>query len=88
MIYGSVAIPMKLFGRLGMTLEDVQTGVTADGRAGYFDTVELTILWHDKPLLVQAQVLDEALIGTRLLRGNRLEADWVRDGEAYVRKLI
>jgi hypothetical protein len=56
----------------------------ADGRASYFDTVEITVLWHDEALTVQAQTLDEPLIGTRILRGCRIQADWVRVGTFLV----
>lgn len=77
---GFVAIPPSLVQRLQLEVGAVQTGVTADGRTGYFDTVSVEIMWHQTPLSLRAQVLDEPLIGTRLLRGNRLSANWVVDG--------
>ena len=58
-----------------------------DGRESFFDTVEITVLWHDEARTVQAQILDEALIGTRILRGSRIQADWVRDGTFLVEQL-
>jgi clan AA aspartic protease len=85
---GFVAVPQSLVNRLRLPLLDVQEGVTADGRLSYFDTVKVTVLWHDRELTVQAQILDEALIGTRLLRGSRLCADWVVDGEFHVEPII
>lgn len=84
---GFVAVPQSLVDQLGLKLLDVQQGITADGRAGYFDTVELTVMWHDEARTVQAQILDEALIGTRLLRGSRIHADWIRDGAFLVEQL-
>ena len=84
---GFIAVPQSLVHRLGLKLLDVQAGITADGRASYFDTVEITVLWHDEAHTVQAQILDEALIGTRLLRGSRIQADWIRDGTFLVEQL-
>jgi hypothetical protein len=76
-----------LVSKLGLKLLDVQAGITADGRESFFDTVEITVLWHDEARTVQAQILDEALIGTRILRGSRIQADWVRDGTFLVEQL-
>ncbi len=81
---GYVAVPQTLVDRLGLTLFDVQKGITADGRSGFFDTVKLTVFWHGEPLTVQAQILDEALVGTRLLRGCRITADWIPGGSFNV----
>lgn len=77
---GFAAIPMSLVRKLNLTLGAVQSGVTADGRAGYFDTVSINLLWYGVPLSVRAQVLDEPLIGTRLLSGSSLSAQWVAGG--------
>lgn len=84
---GFVAVPQSLANQLGLKLMDVQEGITADGRAGFFDTVEITVVWHDEALTIQAQILDEALIGTRLLRGSRISADWIRNGVFQLEKL-
>jgi len=81
---GFIAVPQTMVDRLGLVLLDVQEGITADGRLGYFDTVEIAVLWHGRELTVQSQILDEALIGTRLLRGSRIRADWVRDGQFQI----
>jgi clan AA aspartic protease len=84
---GFIVVPQCLVDRLGLPLRDVQLGITADGHSNFFDTVEITILWHDEALTVQAQILDEALIGTRLLHGNRIGADWIRDGKFLIEKI-
>ena len=81
---GFISVSQELVDQLGLKLLDVQEGITADGRRGYFDTVEITVLWHGESRTMQAQILDEALIGTRLLRGSRIRADWVRDGTFVV----
>jgi len=81
---GFIAVSQAMVEHLGLALLDVQEGVTADGRTGYFDTVQITVLWHGRELTVRAQILDEALIGTRLLRGSRVRAEWVRDGQFQV----
>ena len=83
---GFIAVPQSLVHKIGLKLLDVQADITADGRASYFDTVEITVLWHNEPH-TQAQILDEALIGTRLLRGSQVQADWVRDGIFLVQQI-
>ena len=62
--------------KLGLSVVDIQRGMTADGRVGYFDTVDICVLWHDQPRVFRAQVLDEPLIGTRLLRSHQLTVRW------------
>jgi clan AA aspartic protease len=84
---GFIAVPQSLVDKLGLPLRDVQRGITADGRSSFFDTVEMTVLWHNEARTLQAQILDEALIGTRLLRGCRIGADWIRDGYLQIEKL-
>lgn len=77
---GFAAIPMSLVQRFGLELGAVQSGITADGRAGYFDTVAVELVWHGDRISLRAQVLDEPLIGTRMLRGNGFSADWIAGG--------
>lgn len=77
---GFLALPMSLVKSLDLRLGGVQRGQTADGRLGFFDTVLAEFLWHGQPLQVHAQVLDEPLIGTRLLRGHEVHATWVPGG--------
>lgn len=84
---GFVAIPMSLVNRLNLSLGAVQSGVTADGRSGYFDTVSVTLLWHDRLISIHAQVLEEPLLGTRLLQGNELSANWIAGGTFQLSKL-
>jgi clan AA aspartic protease len=78
---GYLAVPPSLLTRFDLQLGAVQRGMTADGRVGFFDTVELKVIWHDRLLTLRAQVLDEPLIGTRLLAGNELYAQWSAGGE-------
>ncbi|WP_430453377.1 clan AA aspartic protease [Rhodopirellula europaea] len=84
---GFVAVSRSLADRHGLIVTDTQQGVTADGNESYFDVVWLTILWHEMPMRIQAQVLDEPLIGSRLLRGSRIQADWIPDGLIQVTPL-
>jgi clan AA aspartic protease len=84
---GFIAIPISLVRRLRLQLGAVQSGITADGRSGYFDTVSIELLWHEVPISVLAQVLDEPLIGTRLLLGNSLSADWIVGGSIRISPL-
>ncbi|EKJ98747.1 hypothetical protein RBSH_05940 [Rhodopirellula baltica SH28] len=85
---GFLSIPFRLVHQLGLPLSDVQQGVTADGRSSFFDTVELTVIWHGNPLTVQAQVLDEPLLGTRLLRGSKIEAAWIQGGMFQIELIL
>lgn len=84
---GFLSLPMPLIDELGLSLGPVQSGITADGKTGYFDTAYVNILWLDGQKSFQAQVLDEALVGTRLLRGLRMVADWWPDGDLVLSKL-
>jgi clan AA aspartic protease len=67
---GFLALPPPLVRKLGLSVIDIQRGMTADGRVGYFETVDVCILWHDQPKVLRAPVLDEPLIGTRLLKSH------------------
>lgn len=78
---GYLAIPQSLVDHFNLELGAVQRGITADGRASYFDTVEVQAIWHGRSRALRAQVLDEPLVGTRLLDGNKLSADWTVGGE-------
>ncbi len=77
---GYLALPMSLVSGLELSLGEVQRGITADGRIGFFDTVRVQIVWHEEPLSLHAQVLDEPLIGARLLHGHELNAMWIPNG--------
>ena len=74
---GFLSIPRLWVDRLGLSIVDVQRGITADGQTGYFETVDVTILWHDQPRTIRAQVLEEPLIGSRLLRSHQVHFRWI-----------
>ena len=78
---GYLAIPEAVVRQLNLPLATVQRGATADGRVSYFDTVDVCVVWDDKPTNVRAQVLDEPLIGTRMLRGFDMQVRWKAGGE-------
>ncbi len=84
---GFIAVPISLVREFSLPLGAVQSGVTADGRAGYFDTVTIEFLWHGSAISHRAQVLDEPLIGTRLLRGNAVSAEWIAEGRFHLSRL-
>lgn len=73
---GFLAIPSSLVRTLELSVVDIQRGMTADGRVGYFEIVNVCVLWHDQPKIIQAQVLDEPMIGTRLLRSHQTTVRW------------
>ena len=78
---GHLAIPESVVRQLNLPLATVQRGATADGRVSYFDTVDVCVIWDGKPTNVRAQVLDEPLIGTRMMRGFDMQVRWEVGGE-------
>jgi clan AA aspartic protease len=82
---GHLAVTPELVETLGLELKDVQSGITADGQLGYFETVDLDVVWHGRETTVRAQVLDEAMLGTRMLKGCELTADWNAGGVVSIR---
>ncbi len=73
---GYLAIPQSLVSQLDLPLATVQRGTTADGRVSYFDTVDVCVIWDEQSKLIRAQVLDEPLIGTRMLCGHDMQVRW------------
>ncbi len=79
---GFLSLSPEWVQKLDLSVIDIQRGMTADGRVSYFETVDVCILWHDQPRVIRAQVLDEPLIGTRLLRLHQTSLKWVT-GERF-----
>lgn len=77
---GYLSVTPSLVKSRGLELQDAQSGITADGRIGYFATVDLTFLWQGRETTVRAQILDEAMLGTRMLKDCELHAEWIVDG--------
>ena len=73
---GYLAVPQSVVAQLDLPLATVQRGATADGRVSYFDTVDVCVIWNDQPKFIRAQVLDEPLIGTRMLSGHDMQVRW------------
>lgn len=73
---GYLALPMSVVSEMGIPLVNVQVGKTADGRMDYVDTVDVRVQWDGRFQLVRAQVLEEPMIGTRLLRGHFIRTFW------------
>lgn len=73
---GYLALPMSVVMEMGIPLVNVQVGKTADGRMDYVDTVDVRVQWDGRYQLVRAQVLEEPMIGTRLLRGHFIRTFW------------
>ncbi len=78
---GFLAVPQSVVSQLSLPLATVQRGTTADGRVSFFDTVEVCVIWDGRPKIIRAQVLDEPLIGTRLLSGHDMQARWEVGGD-------
>ena len=82
---GHLAVTPALVETLGLELQEVQSGITADWRLGYFETVDLDVVWHGRETTVRAQVLDEAMLGTRMLKGCELVGAWNAGGVVSIR---
>ena len=78
---GYLSVSPELVQELNLAIVDVQRGITADGRVGFFERVDVCVIWNERPCVIRAQVLDEALIGTRLLDGYDLSVRWEAGGE-------
>ena len=78
---GYLAVPQTVVNQLGLPLAMVQRGTTADGRVSFFDTVDVCVIWDDRPKIIRAQVLEEPLIGTRLLSGHDMQVRWEVGGD-------
>lgn len=78
---GYLAVPQSVVSLLGLPLATVQRGITADGRVHFFDTVDVCVIWDDQPKFIRAQVLDEPLIGTRMLSGHDMQVRWEVGGD-------
>lgn len=79
---GFLSLSHDLVRRFDLNVVDIQRGITADGRLGVFEVVDVCINWHGQPLIIAAHILGDALIGTRLLEGSEINFSW-RAGEPF-----
>lgn len=84
---GHMAVPLSVVEALNLEYQDLQRGILADGKRSLFDTVDLCVYWNDRPVVVRAQVLGEPLIGTRMLSGHSIQAEWQQGGEIRLSKI-
>lgn len=81
-----MGVPLSVVETLSLEYQDLQRGILADGKRSLFDTVDLCVYWNDRPVIIRAQVLGEPLIGTRMLNGHTIQAEWRQEGEIRLTK--
>ena len=83
---GHLAVSESAVETLNLEYQELQRGILADGKKRLFDTVDLCVYWNEQPIILRAQVLGEPLIGTRMLNGHDIHADWKNGGEIRLTK--
>ena len=73
---------------LGLAPKGLQSGFLADGTAVAMRLVEVHVNWHGTAQKVDAQILGEPLIGTRMLKGSELRAKFEPSGEVTINELV
>ncbi len=85
---GFLSVSPAMVERFNRPVGGIQQGVTADGRIGFFEVVDVSILWHGRAQIFEAQVLDEPLIGTRLLHLQHVSMDWKPGAEFGLKPIL
>ena len=73
--------------QLGLIPRGMQEGRLADGTAASFRLVTVNVIWNGSPRTIEAQILGEPLIGTRMLKGCELRAKFEMNGEVAISEL-
>jgi predicted aspartyl protease len=70
---------------LGLPRRGRQIAQMADGSVLTTDTFDAILMWDDNPVLVRIQAVEtNPLLGTRLLRGHELRAQFVPGGAVTI----
>ena len=78
---GALTLPPADISALGLPMEQTISAKLADGSETEVDVYRGRILWHTAEVSVAVLAMDsQPLLGTALLLGNRVTADWM-DGE-------
>ena len=72
---------------LQLAPKGLQPGILADGTSVAMRLVEVSVMWHGVMQQVDAQVLGEPLIGTRMLKGSELRAKFEPNGDVTISEL-
>ena len=84
---GYLALSPDLVRRFGLSPRGLQEGKLADGAAATFRLVTVNVMWDGTPQRIEAQILGEPLIGTRMLKGWELRARFETNGEVSIQQL-
>jgi len=84
---GGLSLPMKMIEELGFPFFRALGAELADGITNEYPVYLATMRWHDKPLEVVTYALgDRPLLGTALLEGSRLNADFIETASFTLEK--
>ena len=81
---GFLALSPALVRQLGLASRGIQEGMLADGTAASIRLVIVSVIWDGTPRQIEAQILGEPLIGTRMLRGCELRALFESEGQVTI----
>ena len=84
---GFLSLSSALVRQLGLSSRGIQKGLLADGTASIFRLVTVNVIWNGSPRTIEAQILGEPLIGTRMLKGYELRAKFELNGEVAISEL-
>ena len=84
---GFLSLSPALVRQLGLIPRGMQEGRLADGTAASFRLVTVNVIWNGSPRTIEAQILGEPLIGTRMLKGCELRAKFEMNGEVAISEL-
>ena len=84
---GFLSLSSALVRQLGLSSRGIQKGLLADGTASIFRLVTVNVIWNGSLRTIEAQILGEPLIGTRMLKGCELRAKFELNGEVAISEL-
>ena len=84
---GFLALSMELVRQLGLKPRGMQRGQMADGSESFCSVVNVKVTWNGVQQRIDAQILGEPLIGTRMLRDCELRAKFEMNGEVAISEL-
>lgn len=84
----ALALPPSLVAQLGLPFLTYGSARLGDGTTTFFDVHRATIVWDGRLLDIEVESVGSApLVGTRLLHGHRLWAEFVPGGDAQIEAL-
>ena len=82
---GALTLPPAGIAALGLPMEQTISAKLADGSETEVDVYRGRVLWHTTEVSVAILAMDsQPLLGTALLHGNRVTADWTDGGEIHI----